>query len=122
MKSFKATVEKGVTEKGFTIVEVVEIEANKIQDAKYSLQKKYNLHHSQVSVLSSKFQKQTLSELKEIFDTKEEKRGGKRERAGAKPKYTEPTKTIAFRVPISKIDEVKEVIKSLLLSFTQNTP
>ena len=53
---------------------------------------------------------------------KKENRGGKRANAGSKPKYYEPTKTIAFRVPISKIDEVKEVIKTLLLSFTQNAP
>jgi len=48
--------------------------------------------------------------------------GGKRKGSGAKSKYNEPTKTIAFRVPISKINEVKEVIKALLLSFTQNAP
>ena len=53
---------------------------------------------------------------------KKENRGGKRANAGSKPKYSEPTKTIAFRVPISKIDEVKDVIKALLLSFTQNAP
>ena len=41
---------------------------------------------------------------------KKEKRGGKRKGSGAKPKYNEPTKTIAFRVPESKVDEVKEII------------
>ena len=43
-----------------------------------------------------------------------EKRGGKRESAGAKLKYNEPTKTTAFRVPISKIDEVKKLVKEFL--------
>jgi len=45
------------------------------------------------------------------------KHGGKRQNSGAKPKYTEPTKTIAFRVPISKIDEVKEAVNKMLLSY-----
>lgn len=53
---------------------------------------------------------------------KKENRGGKRANSGSKPKYSEPTKTVSFRVPISKIEEVKGVIKELLLSFTQNAP
>lgn len=46
-----------------------------------------------------------------------EKRGGKRESSGAKPKYNEPTKTTAFRIPISKIDEVKEVVNRMLSGY-----
>lgn len=46
-----------------------------------------------------------------------EKRGGKREGAGAKPKYKEPTKTIAFRVPISKAEEIKKVVKAILKKY-----
>jgi hypothetical protein len=38
--------------------------------------------------------------------------GGARKGSGAKPKYAEKTTTIAFRVPISKVDEVKEIIKN----------
>ena len=49
-----------------------------------------------------------------------EKRGGKRENSGAKPKYSEPTKTTAFRIPISKIDEVKEVVNRMLSGYTEN--
>lgn len=49
-----------------------------------------------------------------------EKRGGKRESAGAKPKYNEPTKTTAFRIPISKIDEVKEVVNEMLRGYAEN--
>ena len=46
--------------------------------------------------------------------TKKETRGGTRKGSGAKPKYNEPTKTIAFRVPISKIEHVKSMLKTLL--------
>ena len=37
--------------------------------------------------------------------------GGKRQGSGAKPKYNEPTKTIAFRIPISKEAEARQMIK-----------
>jgi hypothetical protein len=40
--------------------------------------------------------------------------GGKRINSGAKLKYNEPTKTISFRVPISKIEEIKVLIKENL--------
>lgn len=43
-----------------------------------------------------------------------ETRGGARKGSGAKPKYNEQTKTIAFRVPVSKIESVKSLIKTLL--------
>jgi len=45
---------------------------------------------------------------------KKETRGGTRKGSGAKPKYDEPTKTIAFRVPISRIEHVKSLLKTLL--------
>lgn len=45
---------------------------------------------------------------------KQHNRGGSRKNAGAKPKYTEPTKTTAFRIPISKIDEVKSLVRVFL--------
>jgi len=38
------------------------------------------------------------------------KHGGIRKNAGSKPKYDEPTKTVSFRVPISKIEEIKLLI------------
>jgi hypothetical protein len=44
-------------------------------------------------------------------------RGGSRKGSGAKQKYNEPTKTLAFRVPESKIDEIKELVKSKLELF-----
>jgi hypothetical protein len=42
------------------------------------------------------------------------KRGGKRIGAGAKPKYKDFTKTISFRVPESKIEEIKDIVKTKL--------
>lgn len=42
------------------------------------------------------------------------KRGGKRNGSGQKLKYNEETKTVAFRCPISKVDELKIIVKSKL--------
>ncbi len=40
--------------------------------------------------------------------------GGKRAGAGAKLKYGEKTKTVTFRLPVSKIAEIREMIKNEL--------
>jgi hypothetical protein len=48
------------------------------------------------------------------MEKKKEKRGGTRQGAGAKPKYNEETKTVAFRCPLSKVDELKLIIKCKL--------
>jgi hypothetical protein len=40
--------------------------------------------------------------------------GGKRPNAGRKPKYNEATTTVAFRVPVSKVEQVKELVRKLL--------
>lgn len=45
---------------------------------------------------------------------KYKKSGGTRKGSGAKPKYNEPTTTIAFRVPVSKVDEIKDIVKAKL--------
>jgi hypothetical protein len=50
--------------------------------------------------------------------SKEKKRGGKRKGSGAKPKYSEQTKTVAFRCPLSKVDELKLVVKSKLSDWS----
>jgi len=50
---------------------------------------------------------------------KQQKRGGARRNAGAKPKYNEPTKTTAFRIPISKIYEVKKMVRDYLNSLSR---
>jgi hypothetical protein len=57
-----------------------------------------------------------LEELKEII--KKETRGGTRKNAGAKPKYNEETKTVAFRCPMSKVDELKLIVKSKLSEWS----
>lgn len=49
--------------------------------------------------------------------TIKKQRGGTRKGSGAKPKYNEPTKTIAFRCPLSKIDELKLLVKSKLFEW-----
>ena len=49
---------------------------------------------------------------------KKETRGGTRKNAGAKPKYNEQTKTVAFRCPLSKVDELKTVVKSKLSEWS----
>lgn len=46
------------------------------------------------------------------------KRGGKRPFSGAKPKYNEPTTTVSFRVPISKVEEVKTMVRSKLSEWS----
>jgi hypothetical protein len=46
------------------------------------------------------------------------KQGGKREGSGAKPKYSEQTKTVAFRCPLSKVDELKIVVNSKLSEWS----
>ncbi len=49
--------------------------------------------------------------------TKKEARGGTRKGAGAKPKFGEPTTTVAFRVPESKADEIKTLVKNSLKKY-----
>ena len=45
-------------------------------------------------------------------------RGGARKNAGAKPKYNEQTKIVAFRCPLSKVDELKIIVKSKLSEWS----
>jgi len=47
-------------------------------------------------------------------------RGGTRKGAGAKPKYNEPTTTIAFRVPISKVADIKLLVKNNLIKYLKS--
>lgn len=49
---------------------------------------------------------------------KKERRGGTRKGSGAKPKYSEQTKTIAFRCPLSKVDELNLIVKSKLSEWS----
>jgi hypothetical protein len=50
--------------------------------------------------------------------TKKETRGGTRKDSGAKPKYNELTKTVAFRCPMSKINELKLIVKTKLSEWS----
>ena len=49
---------------------------------------------------------------------KQETRGGTRQGSGAKPKYNEQTKTVAFRCPVSKVDELKIIVSSKLSEWS----
>jgi hypothetical protein len=49
---------------------------------------------------------------------KKSNRGGVRDGAGAKSKYNEETKTVAFRCPLSKVDELKIIVKSKLSEWS----
>jgi hypothetical protein len=55
-----------------------------------------------------------------MIKKKKETRGGSRHGSGPKPKYSEPTKTVAFRCPVSKVDEVKLIIRSKLIEYQSN--
>jgi hypothetical protein len=62
-----------------------------------------------------------MKKLIDIIDTTDEPNilqkmewGGTRINSGAKRKYSESTKTIAFRCPESKVEELKKMVKSKL--------
>jgi hypothetical protein len=66
-----------------------------------------------------------MKKLIDIIDTANEPNilqkiewGGSRKNAGAKPKYSEQTKTVAFRCPLSKVDELKLIVKSKLSEWS----
>jgi len=66
-----------------------------------------------------------MKKLIDIIDTTNEQNilqkmewGGSRKNAGAKPKYNEETKTIAFRCPLSKVDELNFIVKSKLSEWS----
>ena len=53
-----------------------------------------------------------------MIEVKKENRGGTRQGSGAKSKYSEPTKPVAFRCPLSKVDELKLIVKSKLSEWS----
>jgi hypothetical protein len=66
-----------------------------------------------------------MKKLIDIIDTTNEPNilqkmewGGSRKNAGNKPKYNEETKTVAFRCPLSKVDELKLIVKSKLSEWS----
>jgi hypothetical protein len=63
--------------------------------------------------------KKTLFTKQVLFmSSKKKTRGGTRQGSGAKPKYSEQTKTVAFRCPLSKVEELKKVVKSKLSEWS----
>ena len=44
-------------------------------------------------------------------------RGGKRKAAGRKSPFSEPTKTVSFRCPISKTEELKQYVNVKLFEY-----
>ncbi len=66
-----------------------------------------------------------MKKLIDIIDTTNEPNilqkmewGGARKNAGAKPKYNEETKTVSFRCPLSKVEELKLIVKSKLSEWS----
>jgi len=56
------------------------------------------------------------------MENKKETRGGSRLGSGAKPKYGEQTTTIAFRVPVSKVNEIKKMVKRKIAEYIMYRP
>lgn len=52
--------------------------------------------------------------LIETMGNDKNKQGGKRKGAGRTPKFNEPTKTVSFRCPKRKVDELKSVVNDKL--------
>ena len=52
---------------------------------------------------------------------KQDFRGGKRINAGRKSAFSEPTKTVSFRCPLSKIDELKLYVTLKLSEWSQGS-
>ena len=52
---------------------------------------------------------------------KQDFRGGKRKNAGRKSVFNEPTKTVSFRCPLSKIDELKLYVAAKLSEWSQGS-
>ena len=50
---------------------------------------------------------------------KQDFRGGKRKNAGRKSAFSEPTKTVSFRCPLSKTDQLKLYVTAKLLEWSQ---
>jgi len=54
----------------------------------------------------------TLKKMK--MKTNKTTHGGHRKGAGRPPKYNEPTKYVPFRIPESKVEQVKELVSEFL--------
>jgi|688.fasta_scaffold419355_4 hypothetical protein len=92
-----------------------------IKDTEQGLHKQLSYCHTEKKIKTRGYgyekERHTLREQKSfIYEILPDiiKQGGKREGSGAKPKYLEPTKTVAFRCPISRIPELKIIVKANL--------
>lgn len=52
------------------------------------------------------------------MNVKKKNSGGTRKGSGAKPKYGESTTTFGVRCPVSKVDELQEMIRSKLSEWS----
>jgi hypothetical protein len=50
---------------------------------------------------------------------KSKKQGGKRKNAGRKSAFNEPTKTVSFRCPLSKTEELKVYVTAKLSEWSK---
>jgi hypothetical protein len=55
------------------------------------------------------------------ISTLKEKHGGHRQNSGAKPKYGEPTKIVTFRIPESKVKDVKKLVSDYLNALIEGS-
>ena len=60
-------------------------------------------------------------DAKSLGKRKMQLRGGKRKNAGRKSAFNEPTKTVSFRCPLSKIDELKLYVIAKLSEWSQGS-
>jgi hypothetical protein len=59
-------------------------------------------------------QAQITEQQNQTDDSRNPNWGGARKNAGRKKKYGEVTKVLTFRIPISKVEEVKSAIKYIV--------
>ena len=60
-------------------------------------------------------------DAKSLGKCKMQLRGGKRKNAGRKSAFNEPTKTVSFRCPLSKIDDLKLYVTAKLSEWSQGS-
>lgn len=59
--------------------------------------------------------------LQKKKQSKSIRRGGKRKNAGRKSAFNEQTKTVSFRCPLSKIEELKLYVAAKLSEWSQGS-
>jgi len=64
--------------------------------------------------MTTENQAQITEQQNQTKDAQNPNWGGARKNAGRKKKYGEATKVLTFRIPISKVEEVKNAIKYIV--------